>query len=67
MLSEPVVFIKCDFCSVTEEVTLTALARGAYDERNVRSTLEEWGWTLSDLNEDMCPDCSFECSIGERV
>ena len=66
MLSEPCVVATCNYCRTTEEVPLTALGRNAYDERNVRATLESWGWTLNDVGEDMCPDCSFECTVEEK-
>ena len=63
MLSEPFVVATCDYCPATEEVPLMDLGRQGYDDRNVRATLESWGWTLNDAGEDMCPDCSFECTV----
>ncbi len=56
MLSDPCIFVTCDFCGWDEEVPLTACARGSYDERNVNITLLTWGWEAEgDVHK--CPDC----------
>jgi hypothetical protein len=58
MRSQPCVLVSCDLCrDYEEEVELTTLARGAFDERNVDSQLEQLGWTI-EAGEDICPVCT---------
>jgi len=56
-LSEPVVRAECDEpgCYNYEEMDLTSLSRGTYDERRITSQLERCGWTV---NGDVltCPE-----------
>ncbi len=56
-LSDPVIRAECDEsgCGNFEEMGLTALARGAYDERHIVSQLERLRWTV-DGDVLTCPE-----------
>jgi hypothetical protein len=47
-LHDPTLAVTCDFpdCREEEIISLTACARGTYDERNVEGDLREMGWTI---------------------
>lgn len=57
MRGEPFIIVSCDVCDDEFEVSLTALAGGGYDERNVDNRLEREGWT-KDGERDLCSECS---------
>lgn len=60
MLTDPSIWVVCDYCGVEEEIPLTACAGGVYDERNVNITLTTWGWVEVDSGTHKCPDCVRE-------
>ena len=55
MRGEPMIEVCCDKCGAVEMMGMTALARGAYDERYLDQELERMGWTTG--AEDICPEC----------
>lgn len=59
--SDPEIIISCDGkdCDMTLEVQLTALAGGAYDERNVPSAMRAEGW-ISVAGRDYCDQCAWK-------
>ena len=59
MLGEPTVLLTCDvpFCQNSEELRMTALARGAYDERSFKGQIAALGWKEIEDNQHICPDC----------
>jgi len=48
--------VECDICREIEEVELTSLAGGGWDERNVDHALKRLKW-LSKGEYDFCRDC----------
>jgi len=56
MRSDAYITVTCDKCGADEEVQLTSIARGGYDERHVDSHLESLRWNIDD-GKDICPDC----------
>ena len=54
-ISDAYVMVVCDECPNCEEIPLTALAKGAYDMRNVTSAIERLGWKV-DGEIITCPD-----------
>lgn len=58
MRSAPFVTVTCDAegCQATEEIELTEVARGAWDDRDVDDELEGLGWH-SEGGSDYCPEC----------
>lgn len=58
MRSDAFITVTCDRCGDEEDVQLTAIARGGYDERYVDSQLRQLGWRID--SEDICPDCLEE-------
>ena len=60
------IMVECDNCHETTEIFLTALAGGAWDERNVARKLEHEGWVTDphDDNLHLCPSCA-ESGEGE--
>lgn len=50
------IFVACDRCGQMVEVQCTALAGGAWDERNVDAELRRMGWDTVD--GDLCETCS---------
>lgn len=63
MRSDAYINVTCDHCGDAEEVMLTALAGGGYDDRYVDSQLEEWGWVISEEGDY----CSDECAEVGRT
>jgi len=60
MRTDAYITVTCDVCGESnEEVDLTALAGGGWDDRNVKRWLERYGW-LVDGDRDICPDCQEE-------
>ena len=59
MRSDAYITVTCDKCGCEEQIQLTALARNAYDERNVDGELRRMGWTIDD-GIDLCEDCARE-------
>lgn len=60
MRSDAYIRVSCDKCEdpdMDEEVELTALACGGYDERNVDASLKRNGWK-KDGERDICPNCA---------
>lgn len=55
MRGEPMIEVCCDKCGSVEMMGMTALARGAYDERYLDHELERMGWKTG--SEDICPEC----------
>lgn len=60
MLTDPSIFVVCDWCGGDEEIPLTSCAKGTYDERNVVNTLLTWGWVQVEENVHKCPYCIAE-------
>lgn len=59
MISDPTVLVECDKCfSNNEEIGLTPLSRGNWDDRNVRQKIISFGWTMDGDDQTYCPDCS---------
>lgn len=60
MRSDATVMVICDECETyDEQVELTALAGGGWDERNVDGQLKRHGWR-KDGDRDICPACCEE-------
>jgi len=60
MLSDPVVTMTCDgflTCRYEEEFGLTAIARGGYDDRDLRAESERAGWVWQQ-GKHICADCA---------
>lgn len=58
------ILVTCDKCQKCEEqVNLTPLAGGAYDERGVDETLKHWGWSVGAW--DICPECVEELTTEQ--
>lgn len=56
-IQEPRIQIVCDACEeVVDELDLTMLAGGGWDDRNVKPRLKRTGWTI-DGETTVCPDC----------
>lgn len=68
MLGNPTVPVMCDTegCDLEDAVGLTALARGAYDERDIESDLEDIGWSLVD-GKHLCCNCTEELERQEAL
>ena len=57
MILDPTIRAMCDRCKVdSDEMEMTALAGGGYDERNVAGTLKRWGWRVEG-DRTVCPEC----------
>jgi hypothetical protein len=56
MRSDPMILVTCDGCGEQVDLILTATARGGYDERDVQSQLEQFGWLVTDSGE-YCEEC----------
>lgn len=63
MLSDPLVMLTCDLCGAQEEYGLTSLACGGWDDRNLKSVSEGYGWTWVDEDVHHCSDCSEDCEM----
>ena len=61
MRSDAYILVTCDICKCSEEIQLTATARGGYDERDVDAQLQNMGWDISD-GMDVCAECIAEQS-----
>jgi hypothetical protein len=63
--SDPIITITCDRCQIYEdEVGMTPLAGGGYDERNIDGELRRGGWK-KEGDSDICPDCvEVEDAVG---
>lgn len=60
-ISDPKIEIVCDSCNqVVDEMGLTSLAGGGWDDRNVKPRLKRTGWKV-DGEVTICPDC---CEAG---
>lgn len=59
MRSEAYITVTCDHCNYSENVELTSLAGGGWDERDVDSRLREGGW-VKDGDQDLCETCKPE-------
>ena len=60
-VSDAYVRVNCEGfdCMEEEEIELTALARNAYDMRNVAAELKRMDWTIGDdFSVPLCPECS---------
>ena len=57
MIHDPMVRVECDEpgCSEVESIELTALGRGAFDERHVIQSLERMDWRI-DGDITICPN-----------
>ena len=61
MIAGATVMVECDKCfDNTEDIGLTPLSSGNWDERNVRRKLISLGWTFDGDEQTHCPDCSDE-------
>lgn len=57
-ICEAVVSVECDKCGfVTDQMSLTALAGGGWDARNIPERLKRDGWRLGPGAETICPEC----------
>lgn len=57
MIGEAYIKVWCNRCKREEDVELTRTARG-WDDRDVKSTLESWGWLYIDDDTQYCEECS---------
>ena len=57
MINDPTITASCDGCGDEEEMELTPLAGGSWDDRNVKRTLEKRGWVF-DGDKCYCEDCA---------
>jgi hypothetical protein len=49
--------VDCDRCGESlDEMPLTPLAGGGWDDRNVKRTLESYGWRVT-KDADICDNC----------
>ena len=54
---EPRIQVECDRCEeVTDPMDLTLLARGSWDDRNIKPRLKREGWYING-EETVCPEC----------
>ena len=60
MIGDPTITVECDKCGDCDEVGLTPLNRGNWDDRNVRRKLISSGWTIDDDDKTYCTECSEE-------
>lgn len=66
-ICEPYINVECDKCGeVTDGMELVMLARGGWDDRNIRPRLKRMGWTVEG-EETTCPECANAADLdGER-
>lgn len=59
-LSEPTIMVSCDNpkCHEEDELSMTALARGSWDDRHAESEAKRYGWIWVSDSEHYC---SEEC------
>lgn len=57
------IYVSCDGrgCDIQEEVQLTALAGGSWDERNVEQELGRQGWVFVD-GKEFCEQCVWQAN-----
>lgn len=60
MLSEPTIWVDCNFCTNSEEIPLTSCVKGVYDTANIQTTLLTWGWVQIEEDVHKCPFCIAE-------
>ena len=60
MVGEPVIKVWCDKCEYEEEFSMTALANGSYDDRDLERQLLKQNWRLEDGTDGktFCPECA---------
>lgn len=61
-IGEAVIHVECDKCDyVTDPMSLTALAGGGWDARNIPAKLRQDGWRVEGNNINgavtVCPEC----------
>lgn len=67
MRSDAYIKVTCDRCEAEEEISLTATAQRGYDERNVDGELKQLGWTVNDMGDDLCPECTAEDKASDEL
>jgi hypothetical protein len=55
--SDAYVLVRCDTCGEFEEIELTAIAGGGWDERNVAAGVARLGWRDEGDNIHTCNIC----------
>jgi len=46
MINDPTIYVDCDYCATGEEFNLTPLAKGAWDDRDLKKNLKKRGWII---------------------
>ena len=59
MIYDPQVEVTCDNCGESIYIGLTPLAKNSYDERNVSSSLESFGWVIENDMHFCCEECRY--------
>ena len=58
--TSPSINVDCDRCGESlEDIGLTSLAGGGWDDRNVKRLLESYGWRVT-KEADICDNCLAE-------
>lgn len=59
-VGEAHIHVECDKCDfVSDPYSLTMLAGGGWDARNLKTKLRNEGWKINDAtNETICPECA---------
>ena len=60
-ICDPEIEVLCDQkgCNYSEKFSMTSLAGGGYDERNLKNDLKRAGWKMDGENF-ICPNCVEE-------
>jgi len=66
MILSPTIKVECDECSDDEEYSMTALAGGGWDDRNLARAMEKDGWiTVGDRH--FCGGCAEDTPPTPRA
>lgn len=57
MIGDPKIYVDCDYCGSGEELDMTPLARGAWDDRDLEDTLTKLGWIIQGDYTFCSKDC----------
>lgn len=59
-IGEAMIHVECDKClHVTDPMTMTSLAGGGWDARDIPAKLKRGGWRVDGI-VTICPDCVEE-------
>lgn len=63
MILDPIQPIECDHCGNREELSMTPLARGSWDNRHIKGKLEDAGWITHGDRHYCCDDCELAAAV----